>query len=339
MLIPSLSFLTAIAWSVTTTVSNITIITTAKFCVGFLTVLECAYVPLYIAKTCPHKYSGFCLSLVSITRNFSQIASSVASQAGLSFSLLTFAFGVVPSLLLALSAVVLAREEECEETKHNMRDLTIKHEGSFQSSRDKICQVKNIVLNLNKEDLLLLILASSYLLSGMVPLINFPSQLFKSSYPYSYQMATTTSLICNCVGSLASPILCSWSSQDMVLVTSSTVMSLSTAGLMLFYMFESCLVNPYLFCIPLVLVGLLFLSLGVGVGTIISVRIGEQLHDKSRTFLLTVVMVGMELLDAAQTFSFYPLQLALADYFLPFIFSFHTLANITTLAVVLICSY
>ena len=48
VLIPSLSFLTAVAWSVTTTVSNITIITTAKFCVGFLTVLECAYVPLYI---------------------------------------------------------------------------------------------------------------------------------------------------------------------------------------------------------------------------------------------------------------------------------------------------
>ena len=71
--IPIISLLTAVAWSVIALVKSLPILATGKFFVGFLIVLECSHVPLYIASVCPEKYSGFLLSLFSITRNLSQI--------------------------------------------------------------------------------------------------------------------------------------------------------------------------------------------------------------------------------------------------------------------------
>ena len=110
--IPFVSFFTAVSWGIIALVRSLSIIVAAKFFMGFFIVLECSQVPLYIADVCPEKYSGYLLSLFSITRNFSQIAASAAAQVGLSYSFLTIFFAVVPSLLLALSALVLTDERK-----------------------------------------------------------------------------------------------------------------------------------------------------------------------------------------------------------------------------------
>ena len=123
--IPIISLLTAVAWTVMALVDNLCIIVVTKFFVGFLIVLECSSVPLYIASVSPENYSGFFLSLFSVTRSLSQIAVSASAQTGLSYSTLTLAFAVVPSLLLASSIIGLADENVHKSNKEPKKKVSI----------------------------------------------------------------------------------------------------------------------------------------------------------------------------------------------------------------------
>ena len=205
-------------------------------------------------------------------------------------------------------------------------------ERNYGSAKVSTAKQKN--WSIIKSTLFLMFFASSYILSGMVLITNFPSKLFTPAYPYKPLIAMSLSLLSNLIGSMFSSFLTNKFGLRMVLMFSSTMMALCMSCLSIFYHFNMCTANNYLMCyFPLIIIIIFFVSLAIGIGTIFIVIIGEKLPLKKRSLTMPVIMVTMEILEAVQNFIL-PLLISYFDKIgLTVIFGGHAVANLASVLV------
>lgn len=155
-----------------------------------------------------------------------------------------------------------------------------------------------------KSAMRLVFFASSYSLSGMVLLTNFPEKLYESDLPYRPLVATSLALVSNLIGSIVSSFMTNLISIRITLVLSSILMSFCMGAMGVFHSNDdiSCDENSYQCYIPLVIVLAFFVSLSIGIGTIFVVIIGEKLPLKRRALTVPFIMVTMEVCEAFQIF-------------------------------------
>ena len=178
--------------------------------------------------------------------------------------------------------------------------------------------------------------ASSYILSGMVLITNFPYIIFSATYPYKYLLATSISLFGNLIGSIFSSFLTDKFGISVILMVTSSIMSVCMTCLSVYYYFDMCSSNSLLCYFPLIIVIIFFISLAIGIGTIFIVIIGEKLPIKKISLTMPVIMVTMELLEAAQNFLLPLLISSIGRYGLPVVFGGHAVANIVSVLVAFI---
>jgi len=197
----------------------------------------------------------------------------------------------------------------------------------------KVSTVRQKSWSIIKSTLFLMFFASSYILSGMTLITNFPSKLFPSSYPYTPLLAISISLLSNLIGSIFSSFLTDKFGIGIILMASSSLMALCMACLSVYYHFDMCSSYHLMCYFPLVTVNIFFISLAIGIGTIFIVIIGEKLPLKKRSLTMPMIMVTMEIIEAVQTYTL-PLLISFMDtHGLTVVFGGHALANLASVLI------
>eukprot|EP00090_Calanus_glacialis_P008071 TRINITY_DN16416_c0_g1_i1.p1 TRINITY_DN16416_c0_g1~~TRINITY_DN16416_c0_g1_i1.p1 ORF type:complete len:486 (+),score=63.16 TRINITY_DN16416_c0_g1_i1:32-1489(+) len=382
MILPILSIAVVLSWAMMVHAPSLTIMVVGKILLGLSVTLQCSQVPLYIAHVAPSKHRGLLLSSFSIIRNLSQIIVTASAELlPLTWRVMTYIFGIVPAVLLALAGPCLIKVEEIDSNLKNDPDsvaygilnvtnfsawmnstlINQKHpifgkcislvpnsvdniaelsklpemkkelERNYGSAKVSTMRQKN--WSIIKSTLFLMFFASSYILSGMVLITNFPSKLFTSTYPFKPLLAMSVSLFSNLIGSIISSFLTDKFGVGIILMVSSSGMAFCMSCLSVYYNFDMCSTYSLMCYFPLIVTIIFFISLSIGIGTIFIVIIGEKLPLKKRSLTMPLIMVTMEILEAVQNFILPLLISYMNTYGLTVIFGGHAVANMASVLV------
>jgi len=163
---------------------------------------------------------------------------------------------------------------------------------------------------------------------------NFPENtgtFCTTSYPYTYSAATIAFLTCNLLGSMISTLVSKKLSQRSILVFTSTLLVICTMTLSVYYFYLPCTPGKIIFCyIPIIVCIIFFTAIGIGIGTLFTVYLGD-LPEEGQSVSLPAVLVWLNLMNYLQNQLFLLVMDWARDMALPGIFLFHTLINISAL--------
>merc|ERR1711892_1049670 len=152
-----------------------------------------------------------------------------------------------------------------------------------------------------------------------------------TSYPYTYSAATIAFLTCNLLGSMISTLVSKKLSQRSILVFTSTLLVICTMTLSVYYFYLPCTPGKIIFCyIPIIVCIIFFTAIGIGIGTLFTVYLGD-LPEEGQSVSLPAVLVWLNLMNYLQNQLFLLVMDWARGMALPGIFLFHTLINISAL--------
>ena len=156
-----------------------------------------------------------------------------------------------------------------------------------------------------------------------------------TAYPYTYSAATIAFLTCNLLGSMISTLVSKHLSQRAILITTNTILVISTAALSVYYFYLPCTFGNTIFCyIPIAICIIFFTAIGIGIGTLFTVYLGD-LPKEGQSVSLPAVLVWLNLMNYLQNQLFLLVMKWAGEFALPGMFLFHTIVNI--LAVIHSC--
>jgi len=152
-----------------------------------------------------------------------------------------------------------------------------------------------------------------------------------TAYPYTYSAATIAFLTCNLLGSMISTLVSKHLSQRAILITTNTILVISTATLSVYYFYLPCTFGNTIFCyIPIIICIIFFTAIGIGIGTLFTVYLGD-LPEEGQSVSLPAVLVWLNLMNYLQNQLFLLVLDWAGELALPGMFLFHTLANLLAL--------
>jgi len=123
IVLPLLSIAVVLSWVMMVYAPTIQIMVIGKLLLGLSITLQCSQVPLYIAQVAPSNHRGLLLSFFSIIRNLSQIiVTATAELLPLGWRAMTYIFGVVPAVLLAMVGPLLSKVQDIDSNMKNDAD-------------------------------------------------------------------------------------------------------------------------------------------------------------------------------------------------------------------------
>jgi len=152
-----------------------------------------------------------------------------------------------------------------------------------------------------------------------------------TSYPYTYSAATIAFLTCNLLGSMISTLVSKHLSQRSILIFTNAILVICTTTLSVYYFYLPCAPGKIIFCyIPIIICIIFFTAIGIGIGTLFTVYLGD-LPEEGQSVSLPAVLVWLNLMNYLQNQLFLLVLDWAGDMALPGIFLFHTIANVSAL--------
>ena len=120
-------------------------------------------------------------------------------------------------------------------------------------------------------------------------------------------------------------------SQRSILIFTNAILVICTTTLSVYYFYLPCAPGKIIFCyIPIIICIIFFTAIGIGIGTLFTVYLGD-LPEEGQSVSLPAVLVWLNLMNYLQNQLFLLVLDWAGDMALPGIFFFHTIANVSAL--------
>ena len=198
-------------------------------------------------------------------------------------------------------------------------------EKNYGSS--KISTLNNKGVAITKATLYIVFLGCSSILSGIVVIINFPSKLITSDYPYNAVTVLSVSLGVKLLGSIVSSFVTLRFGMKLPLLLSFVVMAVSMFVFSAYYGLSLCSAGSAWCFLPAANIVTFYFAFAIGIGSLLPTIIGERLPLRQRIVTLPAILVSQEAVTAAQN-GLVPLLLDQFDNFALFpLFTLFGLSN------------
>ena len=171
-------------------------------------------------------------------------------------------------------------------------------EKNYGSS--KISTLSNKGVAITKATLYIVFLSCSSILSGVVVIINFPSKLITSDYPYNAVTVLSISLGVKLLGSIVSSFVTLRFGMKLPLLLSSMVMAVSMFVFSAYYGLSLCSAGSAWCFLPAVNIVIFYFAFAIGIGSLLPTIIGERLPLRQRILTMPAILVSQEAVTAAQ---------------------------------------